>query len=170
LNANYTKGFIMMAKKYRLTKCLMLFNLIFASHSAMSASKSSATKFKWSVVATAPEGYPMEISHGTFYAKGLDYGFSIPSGGTLTTGWGRVACGYGVGDERPPLPDRVEVEFYSYAERQSYEASFSLPYELILEKFRRRAEDHPGKLNIDTFVLGFAPGGLFQSGYPALGQ
>ncbi len=151
-----------MAKKYRLPKCLMLFNLIIGSHSAMSASKSSAPKFKWSVVASAPKDYPMVISHGVFLAKGLDHGFSIPSGGTLTTGWGRVASGYGVGDERPPLPDRVEVEFYSYAERQSYEASFSLPYDLILEKFRRRAEDHPGKLNFDTFVLGVAPGGAIS--------
>ncbi len=152
----------MMAKKYCFPKCLMLLNLIFTSHSAMSASKSSVPKFKWSVVATAPEGYPMEISHGTFYANGLDYGFPVPSGGTLTTGWGKYASGYGVGDERPPLPDRVEVEFYSYAERKRYEASFSLPYDLILEKFRRQAEDHPGKLNFDTFLLGVAPGGAIS--------
>jgi hypothetical protein len=128
----------------------------------MSASKSSATKFKWDVVATAPKDYPMEISHGVFLAKGLDHGFSIPSGGTLTTGWGRVASGYGVGDEIPPLPDRVQVEFFSYAERQFYEAEFSLPYDLILEKFRQQAEDHPGKKNFSSFLLGVAPGGAIS--------
>lgn len=148
----------MMAKKHIFTQLLILINLITGSDSAMSASKSSATKFKWDVVATAPKDYPMEISHGVFLAKGLNYGISIPSGGTLTTGWGKYASGYGVGDEIPPLPDRVEVVFYSYAERQFYNAEFSLPYELILEKFRRQLDVHPDEA-FSGFLLGVAPGG-----------
>ena len=90
------------------------------------------TNFKWHAVATAPREYPMEIIGGTFFVKDMNAGVSIPSGGTLTTGWGKSASAYVGSDEVPPLPDRVHVIFYSYVERQVYEAEFALPYDSIL--------------------------------------
>lgn len=125
----------------------------------MNTDAKQVTNFKWYVVATAPREYPMEVSRGTFYCKGMNMGITIPSGGTLTTGWGKSFSAYVGSDEVPPLPDRVEVEFFSYVERQSYRAEFALPYDKILAIFQQQLKDAPDKRNYSHFILGIAPGG-----------
>ncbi len=120
------------------------------------------TNFEWYAVATAPRDYPMEVTGGTFFYKGQDRGVYIPSGGTLTQGWGESSSAYVGGDEIPPLPDRVEVEFYSYAENEFYKAAFSLPYDEILAKFQQQLRDAPDKRNYSHFLLGIAPGGAMS--------
>lgn len=129
---------------------------------AMSKDSKQVTNFKWYAVATAPRGYPMEVLSGTFYCKGMDSGINIPSGGTLTTGWGKSASAYVGSDEIPPLPDRVKVKFYSYIEKQAYEADFSLPYDTILAKFQQQMKEHPNENNYSSFLLGIAPGGAIS--------
>ena len=100
----------------------------------------------------------MEVISGTFFYKGQDVGDIIPSGGTLRQGWGKQSSAYVKGSEIPPLPDRVSVKFYSYAENKFYKAEFALPYEDILAKFREQSKQQPD-LPYDTFLLGIAPGG-----------
>lgn len=126
------------------------------------ATMSKNTNFKWYAVATAPREYPMEIISGTFFCKGMETGIPIPSGGTLTTGWGKSASAYVGSDEVPPLPDRVQVTFFSYVEKQAYKAEFLLPYENILAKFQQRLRDAPDKRNYSHFILGVAPGGAIS--------
>lgn len=126
---------------------------------AMSKDPKQETNFKWYAVATAPRNYPMEVISGTFFCKGMNAGINIPSGGTLTTGWGKSASAYVGSDEIPPLPDRVQVEFYSYTEKQVYEAEFTLPYDTILATFQKQKKEHPTENNYSSFLLGIAPGG-----------
>lgn len=125
---------------------------------AMNKSAEPATNFKWYSVATAPRDYPMQVISGTFFYKGQNIGDMIPSGGTLTTGWGEQASAYVKGSEVPPLPDRVEVKFYSYAENKYYQAEFALPYEDILAKFQLQSQQNPEQ-PYRAFLLGIAPGG-----------
>ena len=129
---------------------------------AMSKEIKPVTNFKWYPVATAPRGYPMEVISGNFFYKGQDIGPLIPSGGTLTTGWGESASAYVGGPENPPLPDRVKVTFYSYAEKQVYRAEFALPYDLILSKFQQQLKDNPNESNYSAILLGIAPGGAIS--------
>lgn len=129
---------------------------------AMNKDAKSVTNFKWYAVATAPRGYPMEIISGTFFCKGTNDGIPIPTGGTLTTGWGKSASAYVGSDEIPPLPDRVQVKFYSYVEKQVYEAEFALPYDTILSKFQQQLKEYPDKANYSSFLLGVAPGGAIS--------
>ncbi len=129
---------------------------------AMSKDPSKVTNFKWYAVATAPRDYPMEVISGTFFCKGMNAGINIPSGGTLTTGWGESASAYVGSDEVPPLPDRVQVKFYSYVEKQVYEAEFALPYDLILAKFQQQMKEYPNENNYSSFLLGIAPGGAMS--------
>ena len=128
----------------------------------MNEDPKQVTHFKWYAVATAPHDYPMEIISGTFFYKGMNAGVPIPSGGTLTTGWGNSASAYVGSDEIPPLPDRVHVKFYSYAENKVYEAEFVLPYETILAKFQQQLKDSPDKRNYSSFLIGIAPGGAIS--------
>lgn len=124
---------------------------------AMSNEK-EMTKFEWYAVATAPRDYPMEVINGTFYYKGQESGLWIPSGGTLNEGWGESASVYVVGPEFKPLPDRVEVKFYSYTENQFYQGEFTLPYDKILDVFQQRQRNMPDK-PYRSILLGIAPGG-----------
>jgi hypothetical protein len=125
---------------------------------AMSKDINEATKFDWYAVATAPRDYPMEVISGTFYYKDENFGLDIPSGGTLNVGWGESASAYDVGPKFKPLPDRLEVTFYSYTEKQVYKGEFNLPYENILELFQKRQSEFPEKPYI-SILLGVAPGG-----------
>lgn len=120
------------------------------------------TKFRWYAVATAPGDYPMKVINGTFFYKGQNSGVYIPSGGTLHQGWGESSSVYVGGDEIPPLPDRVEVKFFSYAENQFYKAEFALPYDDILAKFQKQLRDAPEDDMYTNFLLGIAPGGTMS--------
>jgi hypothetical protein len=126
---------------------------------SMEKSMKEKTTFDWFAVATAPSDYPMEVISGTFYYRNEDRGLDIPSGGTLTTGWGESFSGYVVGPEFKPLPDRLEVTFYSYSEKQVYRGSFQLPYDKILSMFQRRQVDEP-EWPYSEILLGIAPGGV----------
>ncbi len=121
--------------------------------------KKEKTEFDWYAVASAPLNYPMEVRWGEFRYHGTENtGLLIPSGGTLRQGWGESFSAYVVGPKFKPLPDRVEVTFYSYAEKQFYYGEFDLPYEKILQLFQQREENFPDK-SYDSILLGIAPGG-----------
>jgi len=116
-------------------------------------------EFKWYATECGPEHYPMEIRQGTFFYKDRNDGLYIPSGATLHDGWGEGVSLHVTGPERKPLPDRVEVYFYSYAENQFYRGKFDLPYERIKHLFQKGFEDDPKKPHYDAIMIGVAPGG-----------
>ncbi len=122
-------------------------------------SMDKATEFDWYATESAPKHYPMEIRRGTFYYKGQDHGLYIPDGGTLRAGWGRMISSHVTGPDKKPLPDRVEVFFFSYAEKQFYHGMFDLPYEQILASFRQAYKDYPDDPYYDAIMVGIAPGG-----------
>lgn len=119
----------------------------------------NATEFKWHATESAPEHYPMEIRQGTFYYKGEDHGLYIPTGGTLRAGWGQMNSMHVTGPDKKPLPDRVEVIFFSYAEKQFYHGDFKLPYDQILALFRKAYEEEPDDPYYNGIMVGVAPGG-----------
>lgn len=121
--------------------------------------KNNATEFKWYATESAPEHYPMEIRQGTFFYKGQKQGLYIPSGGTLNAGWGQMISSHVTGPEKKPLPDRVEVLFFSYTERQFYHGKFDLPYDLMLAEFRKAYQEQPDEPYYDAVMVGVAPGG-----------
>jgi len=134
--------------------------LNFSSGCDAAAMNKDVTKFKWYGVATAPREYPMEVNRGDFYYKGERI-MPLPSGGTLTTGWGESASVYVRGDAPIPLPDRLQVEFFSYAEKQSYKADIALPYQDILAKFQQQLRENPDR-PYGEILLGIAPGGAMS--------
>lgn len=123
------------------------------------ASMKNATEFEWHATESAPAHYPMEIIRGTFFYKGQNQGLYIPNGGTLNAGWGISNSVHVTGPEKKPLPDRVEVIFYSYTEKQFYQAKFDLPYDQILQLFRDGYKENPDKPYYNAIMVGIAPGG-----------
>ena len=117
-----------------------------------------ATKFEWYASENGPVGYPTRILAGKFFFHGEAGGLSIPTGATLNQGWGGGGSEY-ASDSKWPLPDRVEVIYYSFTERQFYKGQFDLPYERILELFRQPYKGDPRTPTYDHISVGVAPGG-----------
>lgn len=112
--------------------------LLFFCLSGCSNSMNNKTeKFDWSTTESAPNDYPMRIIRGTFIYRGeQSNGLYVPSGGTLSKGWGIGISSHVVGPDTKPLPDRLDISFISLAENQFYQGSFDLPYNEILSLFR----------------------------------
>lgn len=64
---------------------------------------------------------------------------------------------------KKPLPDRMEIIYFSYAEKQFYHGVFDLPYDEILRLFRESTEANkatPDDLpDYNGIMVGVAPGG-----------
>ena len=118
-----------------------------------------ATEFEWFASESGPEHYPMEIRDGVFFYKGQTNGLYIPNGATLYGGWGKKRSHHVTFPKLKPLPDRMEVYFYSYAESEFYHGKFDLPYDKILSMFRQGYEESPEKPYYSDIIVGVAPGG-----------
>ncbi len=95
-------------------------------------------KYDWGASESAPEEYPMEIVTGTLVYKGQNSGLYVPNRVTLFNKlWGRGRSTHVTGPEFKPLPGRLEIKFFSYAENQFYVGNFELPYDTILGLFRK---------------------------------
>ena len=121
----------------------------------------SNTKFEWDATESAPKHYPMKIIQGTFIYHGeTSAGLYIPSGGNLKAGWGKAISSHVTGDKYKPLPDRLEIIFFSYAEKQFYKGEFDLPYEKILMLFQEKSAEEDGHPVYSRIMAGIAPGGV----------
>ena len=139
---------------------ISLLSTIFASYTIAEQKSNNVTKFEWDANESAPEHYPMEIIQGDFIYKGeTSRGLYIPSGGTLVAGWGRPISSHVTGDKYKPLPDRLKITYYSYAEKQSYQGEFKLPYDKILTLFQEGVEENQEYPTYSSIMAGVAPGG-----------
>lgn len=132
--------------------------LLYGCNSAMTK---NVTKFEWDATESAPKRYPMEIIQGDFIYHGeKERGLYIPSGGTLTKGWGEPISSHTTSEDYKPLPDRLKIYFFSYAEKQFYKGEFDLPYDEMIAMFRKSVEDNKDKpYPVFSIMAGIAPGG-----------
>ena len=119
----------------------------------------NATTFDWLATESAPSHYPMQIINGDFFYHGQGGSKYIPSGGTLYAGWGNSISTHVGGDERYPLPDRLNIIFFSYTEKQFYKGELELPYEKMLELFREGIAANKQLPHYREVMVGIAPGG-----------
>lgn len=117
------------------------------------------TKFYWLAQESAPKEFPMRIIDGTFLYRGEDYGLYIPTAASISKGWGSGSSVHVVGDDFKPLPDRLEIRFYSFWENKLYQGSFDLPYEKILALFKEGVARDKETPIFRKIVAGVAPGG-----------
>lgn len=116
-------------------------------------------KFEWLASNSAPKGCPMRILSGDFYyAGGRQY---IPPA-MLHSGWGDAVSIHVAGPDQKPLPDSVEVLFFSYLENRLYHGEFALPRDSITRLFKEGFPLNFGRSRHGTYtslVAGVAPGG-----------
>jgi hypothetical protein len=83
-------------------------------------------KFKLTAGPCAPEGYWATIQSG-FFSGPQGGGFPVPAGHTLEGSWGASGTVWAVGDEMQPVPEHLELLWFSYAENKFYKGDFTLP-------------------------------------------
>jgi hypothetical protein len=87
----------------------------------------------------------------------------IPQKISIHSGWGQAVSVHVVGPDKKPLPNRMEITFFSYLEDKFYHGEFELPYERIKQMFAEGYfSDAWGKREKTTFsriIAGMAPGG-----------
>lgn len=144
---------------------LSLLLLLTGGGTAMSADQ---TSFDWKASDSAPEHYPMQIISGTlrYHGDSNGAGLYVPGGGVISHGWGRMNSAHITGPDLKPLPDKLDITFFSYLEDQFYRGSFDLPYDTILSLFqeeeakpKRKTMDGKELPNDYRIIVGVAPGG-----------
>lgn len=118
-----------------------------------------ATQFEWSASSSAPDGFPMKI-----IAANLNYrggGQYVAASSRTDNGWGTPDGGSGGGKQ--PVPEVLDILFFSYTENQFYRGTFDLPRETILKLLQEgyfSPKPPAGHVTYDEFVVGVAPGGV----------
>lgn len=152
------KGTNSMAK-YRKQIQLAVFLLLLTGCSTTMSNND--TKFDWKATESGPEKYLMQIIDGAFRYHGDPGGdgLYVPSGAALYEGWGIMRSSHNVGPDLKPLPDKLDITYFSFAENKFYQGSFDLPYENILSLFRKGVADNKGEPTDFRIMVGVAPGG-----------
>jgi len=126
------------------------------------------TRFEWSASDSAPEYFAMKIISGTlrFHGNANGAGTNVPGGGVISHGWGLLNSIHVTGEALKPLPDKLDISFFSYMEDQFYRGTFDLPYDTILKVFqeeeakpKRKTMDGKELPNNYKIIVGVAPGG-----------
>lgn len=118
------------------------------------------TKFHWLATESAPKNYPMRIISGTFYFHNEKGGLYVPTAAAINPHWGTGRSTHVVGEDFKPLPDRLDIRFFSFTENKLYQGSFDLPYEKILSLFRDGVARDKDRPTFNTIMAGVAPGGV----------
>jgi hypothetical protein len=103
----------------------------------------------------------MEIYRIRFiYADSSIVSWPTPVAGIGADKWGRDAGGVSVGADQKPIPVGLNITWLSYTENQFYTGSFKLPYDTMLELFKKGWADTDGFGTYDHIIAGMAPGGV----------
>ena len=116
-------------------------------------------KYDWLASESAPKNYPMQILEGSFHCPD-GYSLYIPDRKFIHLGWGSPISTHIVGPDKKPLPNKVSITWYSYTEDKFYSGTFDLPYNKIIELFKKK---HIARSKtVDQYrkiTAGVAPGG-----------
>ena len=93
------------------------------------------------------DGYPATIDEGRFITS-AGGSFPVPYGHFLKSGWGGSAIGWVVGDPMQPVPDSLEIRWFSYTEDKFYEGHFLLPQEHLYALLKRGLWDAENKKQV----------------------
>ncbi len=118
------------------------------------------TKFDWLATESAPKNYPMKIVQGTLFYPGGG-SLYVPDRKKIHHGWGTSISTHVVGPDLKPLPERLEITFFSYTENQFYHGQFDLPYDRILSLFQKGfySPNEEEQITYHKIMVGVAPGG-----------
>ncbi len=127
--------------------------------SCQTMEQTTSEKYAWDASPTAPKGYPVQVYEGRFTdAQGKVT--TVPNGHYLQDGWGASLITWIAEEDKKPLPGKLDLTWFSFAENKFYTGSFPLPAQRIEDLFREGYYNKRKKETYDRFVTGMAPGGM----------
>lgn len=122
--------------------------------------KADMKTYEWLPSECAPMGFPVEILSGKFVSSDGDTQY-IPDGIPVDNGWGKEGSVHVVGEERKPIPQRLDITWFSFREDRFYAGSFVLPQDRIAALFDEGfVSPLTGeRITYNILLVGLAPGG-----------
>lgn len=116
---------------------------------------------EWLPTECAPAGYPMTIIKAALI-DGEGKHISVPEGKILNNGWGEQGSTRILNETNTIVPEKLEVEWFSYTENKFYKGSVNLPADLLATYFTEGfiSPDTKSKQDYDLIKVGVAPGGF----------
>lgn len=117
-------------------------------------------KFDWLPSESAINKYPMTLVQGDLVLRDGSYLY-VPSKDVIHNGWGKIGSTHVVGANEKALPVKLSAKWFSYAENKFFAGEFTLPYDKILELFKRGfVSPRDGKkTTFDYIIFGIGPEG-----------
>lgn len=116
-------------------------------------------RFSWIPTASAPVNYPMWIVEARL-TTGVGDREMVPDRQIINNGWGEVGALRIEGEKLKPVPEQLQLTFYSFVEDQFYAGNFPLPTQRMRTLFGTGAPRPDGQSEpINRLILGVAPGG-----------
>ncbi|WP_228391712.1 MULTISPECIES: DUF2931 family protein [Chryseobacterium group] len=119
-----------------------------------------SNKYEWLILTVADMGYPMEIRSGAFYDENGEDIAGIPIEKTLSSQWWSGDSGVVIaGEQFRPIPAKMSISWFSYAEDKFYEGTFILDKPKLESIFSKGLDC--GNIDMVTrdFKIALAPGG-----------
>ncbi len=115
--------------------------------------------FDWLPTECADERYPMQLISGELVCG--DRIIRVPAGKIVNNGWGEIGSRRLVGEALKPVPERLELAWFSFAEDQFFAGTVELPKAELTDLFRAGFRD-PRMGNVATWsklIVGMGLGG-----------
>ena len=137
-----------------------------AKHSITKIMNKMTKKYQWLILTTGDEGYTTEIVDGAFIYDNGDEVY-IPSMQSLKSTLFHDSGTDIVGEWERPIPVKMEITWFSYAENKFYSGSFDLDVPRITKLFQEGYLDKFGDTSYYDFKIAVLPAGqvlLYLSG------
>lgn len=122
-------------------------------------SMESEERFDWLPSECAHKQYPMKLIRGNLVLKDGS-SLYVPAKAIIHNGWGELGSTHVVGENLKPLPVKLTATWFSYAEDKFFAGQFLLPYDIILDQFRKMISPSTGKSPTSFRIfIGFGPQG-----------
>lgn len=119
----------------------------------------STRKYDWLATECAPKNFPMQIIEASLHCPN-GYIQPVPKGKIISKGWGQFVSIHIVGSQYKPVPNKLNITWFSYREDKFYSGDFELPYEKLKQLFKEGFLDDNGKIEIyHRIMIGVAPQG-----------
>lgn len=116
--------------------------------------------FEWLPTECADKRYPMQLISGELHC-GEDRVVVVPAGKIVNNGWGEIGSRRLVGNPLKPVPERLTLAWFSYAEDQFFAGTVELPHAELTDQFRAGFSQPVTGKNVtwDKIIVGMGLGG-----------
>lgn len=131
------------------------------SSSALAQSFFAASReFEWLPTECADERYPMQLISGDLHSSDGVIA-RVPSGKIINNGWGEIGSRRLVGSPQKPVPERLDLKWFSFSEDKFFAGTVPLPRASLTQLFADGFEEPltNARVTWSKIIVGMGLGG-----------